>query len=92
MQCREEVGEHIVTSPPPLPTPAVAPPAPKPAAPVARLAGAVAGGTMGTVSPSAEMLPHYAVIRGQSMSALTRATGQYRTPLLSVNIVPVWSP
>ena len=54
--------------------------------------GAVAGGTMGTVSPSAEMLPHYAVIRGQSMSALTRATGQYRTPLLSVNIVPVWSP
>ena len=55
--------------------------------------GAVAGGTMGTVSvPCAEMLPHYAVIRGQSMSALTRATGQYRTPLLSVNIVPVWSP
>ena len=55
--------------------------------------GAGAGGTMGTVSvPCAEMLPHYAVIRGQSMSALTRATGQYRTPLLSVNIVPVWSP
>ena len=55
--------------------------------------GAGAGGTMGTVSvPCAEMLPQYAVIRGQSMSALTRATGQYRTPLLSVNIVPVWSP
>ena len=45
-------------------------------------AGAVAGGTMGTVSPCAEMLPHYAVIRGAINVTPHTDTGH---SLLSVN-------
>ena len=58
-------------------------------------AGAVAGGTMGTVSPCAEMLPHYAVIIGAIN--VTPHTGhrtlpaqcQYSSGVVTVNIVMI---